>query len=98
MKYIKKFEEQTEYKPFSFKVGDIVKIISDDNSDSEVVNQIHKIIDIDEYSNPYIYLVLLDDYNIDGECDYFRKQDLQLATSEEIEEFQLKIDTNKYNI
>ena len=60
--------------------------------------EIHKIIAINNDSAPYIYLVLLDDYNEDGECDYFRQEHLQLATSEEVEELELKIAAKKYNL
>ena len=92
MKYIKKFDSvNTEYTP-EYNIGDYVVLYSEDGVGKiKSFNFSHKDFD-------YWYLVEVIIQNQLIPMTLRNENIKRLATSEEIEEFELKIVTNKYNL
>lgn len=95
MRYIKTYERF-----FSFKVGDLLKV---DTLIGDVKNRVYVVETIapDSVSsrNQY-YLHDMKGVKSNDEFSYFWEDEdnLRLATTEEIEEYKIKMDANKYNL
>lgn len=97
MKYLKQFEKYNK----KFKLGDFVIIISEYTSiyvGTKFKNgDICKVIDIisDSYGMGSEYILI---ENENGVIEKYSKDRLKIATQKDIEKYEIKKSTNKYNI